>query len=235
MAVQNIALIGRSSAFGANAATTPSLNTTGATLLVVFVSATATSGTVAITDSNSNSWTALTTQTFTGAQKSGFIYATNPTVGAGHTFTATLSGGVPSMQVLAFTGVLAASPFDVQNGAVGGTSSSTLQPGSITPSVDGELVLVGMASGATFSGLGNVQIDYQISSIYTNGQGVMTVAGTNYGTFVAWAVQHTAAATNPTFTLNNGSATNSKMTANIASFKAAAAASGGSGGAWAFA
>lgn len=235
MAVQNISLIGRSVGFGANAGTTASFDSTGATLLVVYVNATAASGTIAVTDSKSNTWTSLTAQTFSGNQKSVFHYAANPTVGSAHTFTATLTGGFPIIQAFAFIGAKTSSPFDVENGAVGTGSQTTIQPGSITPTQNGDLIICGITTGGAFATTGNVQIDYEVASIYTNGQGITSVGGTNYGMFTAWAVQQTAGATNPTFTLDNGSGINANMTANIAAFKAADAATGGSGGAWAFA
>lgn len=218
-----------------NTATTPTLDTTGATLLVAFIAATASSGTVTISDSNSNTWTSLTPKTFSGAHKSVIQYAANPTVGSGHTFTVTLSGGNPGVQIFAFTGAASSSPFDVENGAVGIGGQTTFQPGSITPSQNGELIVAAIASGGSFVTTGNVQVDYTVSSIYTNGQGVSAVGGVNYAMYTAWAVQPTAAATNPTFTLDNGTGSNANLTGNIASFKAATATSGTAGGAWAFA
>lgn len=227
MATQIPSLIGRTMASGANAGTTPSLDTTGATLLVVLCVNTAASAAPVITDSQSNTWTSLTAQSVSGNQRSFLAYVANPTVGIGHTFTLTGSGSSPLILASAWSGIVAASPFDQQNGNAAAGSATTIQAGSITPGSNGELLIAACVTGAGIATTGNVQIDYQVSSIYNGGCSWVAVVGSSWGAYLAFGNQVTAAATNPTWTLVQGTGTNSNMTSHIASFKAATAASGG--------
>jgi hypothetical protein len=131
---------------GTGPATSAAINTTGATLLVATVSQN-TSGApqVSVTDSYGNTWTSLTRQWSASNSGTCIYYAANPTVGADHTFT--ISGESSTLaQFAAFSGVAAEGPFDVQNGAVITTSSTTIQPGSITPSQANSLIVTSVAS-----------------------------------------------------------------------------------------
>ena len=97
--------------------TTAGLNTTGASLLVVTYARDSLFAAAAtpISDSNSNTWTAATAEQG-NAMATGFcrqFYAKNPTVGAGHTFTFTLTGaGFPSIGVSAFSSADTTAPLD---------------------------------------------------------------------------------------------------------------------------
>ncbi len=186
-------------------ATSGTINTTGATLLVVVVSdRTDTGGASVITDSKSNTWHGLTEHISVGAllPRSRIFYASNPTVGTLHTFTATSNGSAPftSFAVLAFDNIIA-SPFDQENGS--GISATT---GPITPLVSGELIIVGAAlNGSSTSPL-------TIDSGLTISDQTTWSSGVRMGVAAAYKVQASAKTINATWTGLNGSDS-------IASFK----------------
>lgn len=187
-----------------NVATTTAIDTRSANFIVVYGCA-VTIGT--LTDSQTNTWTKLTTRANTPASNEcALYYCANPTKSATHTFTYTLASGAPSLSVLAFSGVATASPFDVENGATF-TTVTSIATGSITPSVNNEVVVTGLAPGTT-SG------SYTADSGMTNIGYIPTIGGQGYGTAIAYKIQTTAAAINPTWSGPSGSGSVA-----IASFK----------------
>lgn len=174
---------------GGNAVTSDAIDTTGANLLVVSVSAySVTPG--SITDSKGNTWTALTASTSTTSRERLF-YCVPTSVGSGHTFTYSQSGTFPVIGVRAFSGAHA-TPLD-QQAAGGSTGSGTsLQPGSLTPPGDGYLFVSGIIHGETGgtallinSGFTSVGVNYSSSNNIAGGMGYL--------------IQTSAAAVNPTW------------------------------------
>jgi len=200
-------LIATSSVAGLNGGTTAATSTTGATLLVLGVSLD-TAGTPTISDNRGNTWTQLTSHTSAFARVR-FYYAVNPTTSASHTVTVTSTGAAVSAHFAAFSNVATSSPFDQQNGA-NGTPVGTLQTGSITPTVDGSLLVTALA----FNSAGSpISIDLSFTET-----GEIDFLGSNYyGSALAFLVQGSAAAINPTWTRTG----TNDMAANIASFKPA--------------
>jgi len=198
-------LIATSSVAGLNGGTTAATSTTGATLLVLGVSLD-TAGTPTISDNRGNTWTQLTSYTSAFARVR-FYYAVNPTTSASHTVTVTATGAAVSAHLAAFSNVATSSPFDQQNGA-NGTPVGTLQTGSITPAVDGTLLVTALA----FNSAGSpISIDLSFTET-----GEIDFLGSNYyGSALAYLVQGSAAAINPTWTRTGSN----DMAANIASFK----------------
>lgn len=191
-----------------NGVTTASRDTTGANLIVISVGSYNVNTAPTLTDSKSNTWTPLTANAATGIVRVQQFYCYSPSVGSGHTFSANGIGSFPDIAMQAFSGA-AASPFDIEN-ANGNTSSLTLQPGSVTPSVNGELLVTAIM----FNGVGAVA---SINSSFSTPVQVMPVVGTSFGFAQSYKIQGTASAENPTWTLTstdvNGTA------ANIATFK----------------
>lgn len=194
-----------STAGNSSAATTSAVDTTGANLIVVAIGSYVPNGAAAITDSKSNTWTALTARASTNARVR--LYYTVPSsVGSGHTFTSTATGAFPFCSVVVMSGAHA-SPFDQESGgnAASGTSS---QPGSITPSENNCVLITGLNfyTGNTAT----------INSSFTR-------QATNYGVSnnlaggIAYKIQTTAGAENPTWSWT-GSAENATA---MASFKSA--------------
>lgn len=160
-----------------------------------------------VSDSNGNTWTALTAISPGGGDTFCRLwYCENPTVGSGHTVTISISYGAVFMS--AFSGGKAAS-FDVENGDFAVSSSITSQQtGSITPTENNELVIACMAVGATNSAHG-------VNGGFTLAASVNGTTGVQYGGGFAYLIQTTAAAANPTFSWTG----NAGAAGRIASFK----------------
>jgi hypothetical protein len=204
---------------GGNAVTTnPGVDCSGVDLLVLTISYyTGTGHTSSPSDSSSNTWLTAKSQTQSTCPGSTAIYyVQNPSVTASQTFTASATGGLtyPSIQVQGFTGSTG-TPLDVTNSATsGGSNVATKQPGSITPGQNGELVVSdvlwcpnGSGSGTTVSIDSGFTITDQNSYSPNNAEGGA----------LAYIVQTTAAAVNPTWTFS----TSSFVATAIASFKPA--------------
>ena len=195
--------------------TTSAIDTTGADLLVVCVSFDAGFGSPAVSDSKGNTWSGLTAiNPGSNSSSSQMFYCVPTSVGSGHTFTVSSSrfyGVIP----IAFSGIKASSPFDVENvGSVVGTNTG-VSSGSITPSENGELII----SGAACSGIGWLTLTVD-NSLTIDQENNGTAAGT--GVALAYKVQSTAAAINATWDF--GGSRNMAASAVIASFKEASAA-----------
>jgi len=180
--------------------TSSAIDTTGANLLICLLSNMV--GTT-ITDSKSNTWTALTLYSGTGPDIK-FLYAKNATTGTGHTFT---TPNWDQAVVAAFSGADTSAPFDQENGQNQGAGITT--PGSITPTANGALVVAGIAS---INFAGTATVDSSMSII----DQAASVGGNPEGSALAYIVQGTAGAIAPTWTLAA-----SAGSANIASFLAA--------------
>ena len=183
--------------------TTSSIDTTGATLIVINQSGYNQVG--SISDSKGNTWTALT-QRSTGNTYQRMYYCVDPIVGTGHTFTVT-GGADGSLQVAAFSGI-SASGFDVGAGGTGSTVT-TGQPGSVTPSANGSLIVSGIALLNAASGtacLAGIDSDFKIIvRDPTTGSSSGTILGA-----LAFLVEQpaSAAARNPKWTVTiNGDLT----------------------------
>lgn len=186
--------------------TTSAINTTGATLLVMCIGYYGGSGgSVAPTDSKSNTWVHLSDQGVAAIPGAGTVYyVINPIVGTSHTFTDTSSQA--TIAVMAFSGIDTTSPFDQTNGNF--TAGVTCQPGSITPTANGELIVLGggYTPGTNFS----------IDSGFTAVDFAAAIFGVNQGGFSGYFVQTTAGAINPTVTSTDS---NNGISVIIASFK----------------
>ncbi len=184
-------------------ATTAGIDTTGASLLIICGSFIGTSATVSDSvGGNSNTWTPLT-GTLTGGRSEQLFYCASPTVGSGHTFTVT--GSFPAICVVAFSNT-AASPFDQESNNFGG------QPGSITPSEDNEVLVTGLGhSDATSQ---SIDQSFIITDDIANG-------GFSVGAAMAYLIETTATAKNPTWTPSN----NGRVS--MATFKAGTGGGGG--------
>ena len=193
-------------------ATTGSINTTGANL-IVFCIASYISSTLSISDSKGNTWSTLTRYWNAATENVSILiaYCYGPSVGSGHTFSVSGGSSYASIAVAAFSGA-PASPLDQQNGSDASGSSSTVQPGSITPTQNNELIV----SAVGIDGNGNTPtVDSSISITDT----AAWSGGNNFGISLGYRVQSAAAAINPTWTLSGSSP---GMAPAIASFKSAA-------------
>lgn len=195
-------------ALGINGGTSSAVDTTGSNLIVLSVSKYDLSA-VSVSDSKGNVWTPLTARGIAANSNNRLYYCASPTVGTGHTFTATGSSVYVALGILAFSGAHA-TPFDVENGTANGASTSA-NTGSITPAEDNELVIASISTDATSgksidSGFTFIDVPYG--------------GGVNMGGGIAYKIQGALAAENPLFSWT----TNSTSAASIAGFKSAASA-----------
>ena len=178
-----------SAATSSSATAITAFNTTGSTNLIVIVIGTETNSTT-LTDSNTNTWTLIRTDSTT----SDFLktyYCFNPVLSSTHSFAVTSVSGFPAIAIAGFSGV-AVSPLDQQNG-FGNTGVTSIRPGSITPSINGCLVISGMMTdfGSTFP-----------TAVIDSGFTVtdyIPLSGSSVGTGLAYLLQGAAAAVNPTW------------------------------------
>jgi len=189
-----------------NAVTTAAIDTTGATHLFAVISEQLTGG-AAPTDSKGNTWAPGPTNVIQNPGVTSW-YVKNPVVGTGHTFTGGGTTTFPSIYVIASSSTDTAENLDQSNN--GASAGGTVQPGSVTPTVDDEIVFTGLAISNGPSPT--------IDSGFTLAQGAASTA-TSYGGGVAYLIQTTAAAANPTWT----STASGNLASVVATFKPAAA------------
>ncbi len=171
---------------GTNGGTTPSIDTTGAKLIVItgaYYGVSAGGPGITVSDSLGNTWTPLTERGPNGTSNSRHWYCINPTVGTGHTFTSAGTGAIPAIFVTAWSTTGGTFAFDVENGGtVSGNGSFTV--GAVTPSSAPAVVLHGwvqVAAPTVTSEAG-----------WTVAESLPTVGGTNFGGGVAYQIQTTA-------------------------------------------
>lgn len=181
-------------------ATTSALDTTNATLLVVGYMANRDLSTTVVSDSKGNTWHSATVYSYSDHYVT-FYYSWDHggsalSVGSGHTVSVSQTGYHGALTFVAYSGSLTTSdPYDQHNGG-GGEGSSTEQPGSITPSANGSLVLLNV---------GILLTSITVSSV-SDSFSLMTSASLSgeFSTTLADLIQTTAAAINPTITYSSG-------------------------------
>jgi hypothetical protein len=209
------------------AITSVAVDTTGANFLLVQMSYLTSVG-ATLADSKSNSWAGLTAQGM-GASSSGvFAYVASPTVGTGHTFTASCIGGsscYPSVIVWAFSGVMATSPLDGQNGLNANNSTTAVQAATaITTTSAGDLCVSGITSGTAGLSVTNDVVGGGSGDTGMNANQIyQTNSGLNFGEGSAYVIEGAAGSVNPQWTPNGGQQLQGVMTA---CFKPAAGAGG---------
>lgn len=197
---------GTSQLGSANTTTTSSINTTGANFVVVVLASYGAVAVPTLTDSKGNTWTQIRTDVGASFSRDTIFFCFSPTVGSGHTFTSTLTGSFSSVFVGSFSGVVT-SPVDQQSAFGALVAVSTIQPGSITPSSNNYLVITSNSNSSGFSSSVNLGFTLIGSQIFTG--------GTAFGGGLAYLIQTTATAENPTWTLGGPA----NAVANIVSFK----------------
>lgn len=186
-----------------NGVTTTGINTTGATLEVL-VQAYFGTTLPTITSSTGSSFTLITNLDSGdgGPRKISVWYCNSPVGGASETFSSSQSSSFPTIAVLSFSGG-SGGFLDKMNSHI--AISTTVQPGSITPSQDNCLVV----SGFEFISGTTATIDSGFSTPQKAGS-----TGTAVGGAAAYIIQTTATAVNPTWTQ-----TGANGAASIVSFK----------------
>lgn len=183
------AIAGASPTSSDNAVTT-AIDTTGASLIVVGINYFLGAGSATLSDSKGNTWTALTLVSESTANGR-LYYCVNPTVGSGHTFTLTASGAVrASVAAMAFSN---AGAFDQESSSH--AVAETRQPGSLTPSSSDSLFVTMLASQS--NGGDSINAGFTLSETIADTASHLSLS-------VAYLVQESPAAVNPTWATNLG-------------------------------
>lgn len=190
-----IALIAHGAAANSSSTTTVTvsgLNMTGANFIALHCATFGGGSLSGVSDSSSNTYTALTSRT-----PSSLFYVVSPTVTSSMSFTCTGTGINPSIQVAGFSGVALSSTLESQSGVGSSFPSSvtTVQPGSLTPAANNELIITGFAFDP-----GSLPINVvSISSPFAITNSISSATGVEGGS-LAYEIQTTATAQNPTWT-----------------------------------
>lgn len=194
----------------ATGGTTGTIVTTGANHIVVNVAYFPGQTGLAVTDSNSNTYTPRQAK-IVGDSGNRLFDCHDPIVGPGHTFTVSGTNVYASIQVAAFSGITTFDQENIDGGmgtAVGGWA--TLSTGSnLTPSQATTLVVTGLASGGTFSGA-------TINDGFTVTDSTAYLAANYIGGSLAYKFLSAATPTSPTWA--NAEAASDGVT-NIAIYK----------------
>lgn len=195
--------------------TSSAIDTTGANLLVVAYSHVA-GATPTLSDSKGNTWSSVAVSVGGADWDLRLYYSVPSSVGSGHTFTVAAGGAEvqASVSVQAWAGA-ATTPLDQTNNNYAGTGSDTsVQPGSVTPSEANELVVTALENRFDSSDSSrSINSGFTISGQSGNHDNSASLA-------LAYLVQTSAAAVNPTWSWSSGGTAN----AVIGTFKASAAA-----------
>lgn len=198
-----------------DAVATPAMDSSGANLLVCMFWA-ITGFPVTISDSKGNTWTQPTPVTVLGAYEMSVAYCEgSPTVGSGHTFSMSSIIGVSLLGVIAFSGAKSASSYDTLV-AAGTSAGNTLQPGSLTPAENNEVLITYVW------GTDSVPTSLAINSSFTEVEDITDTANANNQLGLAYKIQTTGGAENPTWTASGWTGA-ADMVAHMTAFKAAAA------------
>lgn len=198
----------------AGGCTTSAINTTGAKLLVALDCDYLGAANYNFSDSKSNSWTDLTEYSI-GSQNCKFRYATNPTVGSGHTFQDIGTFGM--VAVLAFAGADTSSPY-VTSSDVGANSvscdsgGSGCFPGSVSIAEGNVEVTAFIIGNQGFTGTLTDDTDYTIDASSNNQPPDSSINGFTIAHFIA----ATTASRNPAWRPSTG---NQTVTVMAATFK----------------
>ncbi len=173
--------------------TTPSINTTGATLLVGAMAYYTTNG-ATFSDSAGNAWTYLpsTGEAGAGSGSAAIVYCSSPITNAAHTFTASSSAGYPSIAVQAWSATNSAITTPVRAAASG------LSPGSGTPAYTNEILVTMAGTGAAGT--------FSVDAGFTITDQIAYASGACYGVGFAYLVQTSAVTESPAWSGVTGTA-----------------------------
>lgn len=171
--------------------TSPAIDAAGASLIVIYVASYSSNPADIVSDSEGNTWQPLTASPTGNADTIGqFFYCSNPAAGSAQTFSATSASGgcYPSIFVEAFTGASGSPDIAVS----GGTTNPPIQPGSGTPAHDNELLITGITVDSTAT--------LSVDSGFNVTDQLPVQAGIAYGGAMAYLIQTTATAEDPSWT-----------------------------------
>ena len=167
-------------------ATTPSVNTTGADLIVLQVSG-AGKRSWTISDSKGNAWVSGTRYDSPGKDPSiRLYYCANPTVGSDHTFTLSGNNVYGTIQMSAWSGCDTSDPFEAENGQGGSVGDvDSLTSGAVAPASNNALLIGCFAGFADTPG-------FSCDPAFAEMIAPAGILGKTYSMDVAYYVQTTA-------------------------------------------
>ncbi len=213
-AFATIAIVQQGGANGKCGDTTVNISMTGVDSAVAYVSYFFSSGRPDALSDGTNTYTALTQQETSGGLGGRSFYLKNSSISGTVTLSVSSGSGysAPVICVITFSGGHTSSPFDQENGDVAHSAATTIQTGNVTPSQDNEIIITGVSdTGASTE---------TINSSFT--VAVTSAISMRFPTAMAYQIQTTATARNPTWTVGAGS----DIATTIATFKSAPAAGG---------
>lgn len=202
------ALINHSIGFGASVPETNAVSTVGANFIVLAASYLQ-GVSFTIQDSLSNSWSVADTVTNPSGPITTIWYCFNPTIGPSHTFELNGTDIYGTITMEAFSGAVSGTLDQHTDNII--ASGNTIQPGSITPLHNGELIVAAYCGPP---GGGSAPPTLTVDSSFIITDGVAYSEGNYFGGAMAYLVQNTAILVNPTWT-----DTAAPNTASIASFE----------------
>ncbi len=188
-----IAVVAHTQVTGLNGGTTsPDVNTTGATLIVIHNARYGPGGAISVSDNKGNFYSPLTEQDDGAVSKARLWYCENPTVGANHNFTCSGSVTANASDIIAFSGTLTSGALDTgsDKGSSGNTGTSG-SGGSFTPSAANSVVVSGWSANSGSSGPSCSGFTVSDSADYSGGN--------NVSGGLAYQIQTTATNVNPTW------------------------------------
>jgi hypothetical protein len=203
---------------GGGTAVTGTLDSTNADLLVALVTG---RGAPSVSDNKSNTspgWLGTTLRAGADAQIRLFYCANPANKGTGHTFTGTNTERA-AIAAAAFSCGGATVVFDKETGQL--DQGSSWSAGPLTPTNNDSLIIQGAGGYASANGMsiGNS------GGTYTEIQDRFSFGGLNFECFLAYLIQTTTLATNPTFSVDSPD-----TGGNLQSTSVVFTVSGGSGG-----
>jgi hypothetical protein len=197
-----------------NDVTTTGVSTVGANLIVVSSHSYGNFAVPTLTDATGscsspcNTWTEVASFTGGGGTAIDTIwFCYNPTTGASHTVTATLTGSAPSITMGAFSGA-ASSPLDTHSGLGQGDNTSIQATSAV--GVSGELIISSFAGEATPT----INDSFTITDTVPNNSGKCFAGGLAYLVTTgsinptwSWTGSHPASTTLASFKPATGSPT----------------------------
>lgn len=180
--------LGTNGTASGNGPSVTGLNTTGNTLFGACVSADNSNGTgQTVSDNKGNTWTRIVRVPNLASNQLEFWYSLPTTVGSGTNIT--YSGNFATIQAITFAGTATSSILDGAVVSNSGAFSTSIQPGSITPSQANGLLLTCLA------------LDAGTASEAINGGFTISndVGAPNAAAATAYLIQTSATAANPTW------------------------------------
>ena len=185
-------------ASGNTSITATGLDTTGADLIVVVTTSWANVQVDQVSDNKGNTWIDTTSAVSDGATYIHISYVQGASIGGtGHNITIqNPHTGFPSAEIMWFSGS-ASNPVDQLHYAT--FNASSFQTGSVTPSEDNELVIVGITLNNSSPGAPTVNSGFSSPAF-----GNDFSSGNAFGGYASYLIQGTAGAVNPTWTFGSG-------------------------------